>query len=135
MDRAGKDKILDTHRPGRFKSMRRIVLGGLIAVVIAVVGMAIADAQDFPRIRFSWYAPDTGSPVQIYELRLYDIDGGLDTTFTVPSQPGQQQTFEWDGEYLRRYRSQVRGIDALGRPGPWSALSDTCVFEDIEPEP
>ncbi len=115
--------------------MRHIVLGCLVTVLIAVVGMSIAEAQDPPRIDCTWRAPDTGSPVQQYELRILDVDGGLDTLVTVPAQPGATQVYQFDGQFLRRYISQVRGFDALGRPGTWSAFSDTTVFEEVEPEP
>jgi len=115
--------------------MRRLTVCVLIGVVIGLFGASFVVAQDPPRIRCRWQQPDTGSPVQLFELHVRDVDGGLDTTFTVPAQPGAEQLHEFGGEHLRRYVARVRGRDAQLRWGLWSNFSPVTVFEADEPEP
>lgn len=115
--------------------MRYIVLCVFIAMLVGVLSTAVVQAGDPPSIRCRWQAPDTGSPVHHYELQIVDVDGGLDTTVTVASRPGQQQEYVFEGAFLRRYISRVRGIDGQGRSGPWSNYSQIHVFEEEEPEP
>lgn len=115
--------------------MRYLVLAMSIALLGGVLGVALVQAAEGVEIRCRWQAPDTGSPVQVYELQIRDVDGGLDTTMTVPSRPGPEQVQVFEGEFLRRYIARVRGIDAQGRSGPWSNFSPIYVFEEEEPEP
>jgi hypothetical protein len=115
--------------------MRYLVLATSIALLGGVLGVALVQAAEGVDIRCRWQAPDSGSPVQVYELQIKDVDGGLDTTITVPSQPGSEQVQVFEGEFLRRYIARVRGIDAQGRSGPWSNFSQVYVFEEEEPEP
>lgn len=104
-------------------------------VLMGMLGAAVVQAGDPPSIRCRWQAPDSGSPVQFYELQILDVDGGLDTTLTVPSRPGPDQFHVFEGEFLRRYVSRVRGVDDQGRRGSWSLFSQIYVFEEEEPEP
>jgi len=115
--------------------MRYIALCSLVAVLMGLLGTSVVQAGGPPSIRCSWQAPSGGSPVQSYELQIIDVDGGLDTTITVASRPGLEQYHLFDGQFLRRYLSRVRGIDAQGRTGPWSNYSQIYVFEEEEPEP
>jgi len=135
MNGLGKDKFLDTLWSERCKSMRYIVLCALVAVLMGALSAAVVHAGDPPSIRCRWLAPDTGSPVHRYELQIIDVDGGLDTTVTVVPRPGREQDYLFEGEFLRRYISRVRGVDGQGRRGPWSNYSQIYVFEEEEPEP
>jgi len=112
-----------------------MIIGALVVAVGGLLTVDIVDAQDPPRIGCRWERPDTGSPVQSFELQVRDVDGGLDTTLTVPVQPGDEQVYEFEGEYLRRYVARVRAFDSMQRPGPWSNFSPVSVFEEDEPEP
>lgn len=115
--------------------MRKLAVWVMLGVVLFLFGASLVEAQDPPRIRCRWDRPETGSPVQTYELHVKDVDGGLDTVFTVPAQSGQEQVYEFDGTFLRRYVARVRGQDALLRWGPWSNFSPIADFEEDEPEP
>ena len=115
--------------------MRKLTVSVVLGAVLFLIGSSLVLAQGSPRIRCRWERPETGSPVQTYELHVKDVDGGLDTVFTVDAQPGVEQVYAFDGEYLRRYVARVRGQDALNRWGLWSNFSPVSVFEEDEPEP
>lgn len=135
LESSGKDKIFGTTQAGRYKSMRRMIVVAIATVIAAMLGVAVVGAQDSPRILCTWDRPDSGSPVQFYELEITDVDATVDTLLAVPAQPGVAQTYVFEGDYLRRYIARVRGVDDQQRRGPWSGYSPIYVFEQDEPEP
>ncbi len=115
--------------------MRRLmVMAVLVSSTLALT--ALGEILEPLRIRCQWSRPTTGSPVAIYQLSIVDVNGGLDTTYVVPAQAGEIQEFMFgDGDYMREYRARVRGVDADGDVGPWSAWSPLVTFEVEDPEP
>ena len=115
--------------------MRRLTVIPLL-VLMTFALTAIGDVQEPLRIRCEWQRPTSGSPVVLYQLQILDANGGLDTTYVVPSQAGEIQEFIFtDGDYMREYQARVRGLDADGDAGPWSGWSDLVAFEVDDPEP
>jgi hypothetical protein len=111
--------------------MRRLIVGIFLVVSIGLVGHSIGQPDDLPQIRCHWNAPDTGSPVHHYELHVWDVDtNDPDTTFIVPAQPGTEQEFTFEGQWYWHLAARVRGVDAQGRAGPWSGMS-----QDYQPQP
>ncbi len=116
--------------------MRRMAVLVILVSLSTVLISTVADAQNPLRIRCEWRAAADGTPPVLYQLQIMDLDGDVDTTFVVPARPGPVQEFYFvDGDYLRRYVSRVRGVDADGDEGPWSVWSVAYAFEVDDPEP
>jgi hypothetical protein len=114
--------------------MSRMIVATLVALLLIAILSDVARVEEPLRVRCQWQAPTSGSPAVLYHLQITDLDGGLDTTYVVPAQPGEVQEFYFlDGAYLRRYVARVRGIDADGDEGPWSAWSSIYAFEVEDP--
>jgi hypothetical protein len=95
-----------------------------------------ASAEEYLTAFVTWQAPLTGSPAVRYLVRIRDLDGTLNETYTVEAAPGLQQSFTFTRvEYARRYQGRVAAIDALGRQGPWSNWSPVYDRESSVPQP
>jgi hypothetical protein len=119
--------------------MKRRFFG--LALVLGLSGLlpgltGDASAEEFMTAYLQWQAPTTGSPAVRYLVRIRDIDGTLDETYTVDAVPGAEQSFTFTKvEYARRYQGRVAGIDALGRQGPWADWSPAYDREPPVPQP
>jgi hypothetical protein len=95
-----------------------------------------ASAQEYLTAYLKWNAPTTGSPAVRYLVRIRDLDGTLNETYTVDAVAGTEQRFTFAFvEYARRYQGRVAGIDARGRQGPWSNWSAIYDRESSVPQP
>jgi hypothetical protein len=114
--------------------MRRLVVAALMTFLLIMCFADRALVQEPLRVTCKWRVATEGSPAILYQLHIQDIDGGLDTTYVVPAQPGDTQEFHFvHGEYLRRYVARVRGVDVDGDEGPWSEWSEVASFEISDP--
>lgn len=74
------------------------------------------------QLRARWMPPSEGSPVEVYEIQVLQIDVGIWETFWT----GTDTTFV--DYYPSGTIVRVRGRDAKHRYGPYSAPSDTIRF-------
>jgi hypothetical protein len=119
--------------------MKRSFFG--LVLILALGGLTSgltgeASATEYLTAMVTWQAPLTGSAAVRYLVRIRDLDGTLNETYTVEAGPGQQQSFTFTRvEYARRYQGRVAAIDALGRQGPWSNWSPVYDRESSVPQP
>ncbi len=117
-------------------------------LVMAMILSAVAQAQTTPppRALVEWEAPLQGAPVVLWEIQvkvrhgpptevepiLVPVDAADPEAGAVP---GSHQSFllpEGIFLYDAIYRTRVRGFDAQGRAGEWSAWVD-CFFPTPDP--
>lgn len=103
-----------------------------LAAALGVIGVtrqcALAQTEETIEWIYEWTAPTSGSPVDHYEIQVHR-NGDL------------WQTDETDGDETHRTITvtfgddisvRVRGVDASGRRGQWSAASNV---ETVEKDP
>lgn len=100
--------------------MRKIVVISItIAAFVLLLG-ATASAD----VKAEWGAPTTGSPVEVYQVELQangELVASYETTETILIIP--QDVFQVGTPYVAR----VRGVDDLGREGPWTPWSEPYI--------
>jgi hypothetical protein len=114
----------------------------VILMVAVVVGCPVpgvvrdASAQEYSSADLTWTAPTSGALAVRYLVRIRDLDGTLNETYTVDAVSGINQRFTFTRlEYARRYQGRVAAIDAQGRQGPWSEWSPVYDRESSVPQP
>lgn len=93
----------------------------LAALVTVLLVPALAQSQTLVMpFTYTWTAPTTGSPVHHYEVQESSDNG---TTWTLIGSP-TTNTISVSFSVLVTHLVRVRGVDAAGRTGVYSSVSD-----------
>lgn len=94
----------------------------LAAVVVLLVALSSSAHAQTPTLMFTytWTAPTTGSPVHHYEVQTSSDNGANWTTVAAPTTNSTTLSLA----VLVTHVVRVRGVDASGRAGIYSPISD-----------
>lgn len=102
----------------------------LIAVALLLVLFSLpAGAQTSTSVTYTWTAPTTGSPCVSYEVER-TIDAG--TTWVAYTTTTSTTAIVVAPANVA-IQIRVRGVDALGRKGPWSQPADPYSYDPGAP--
>ena len=103
-----------------------------LAAALGVIGVtrqcALAQTEETIEWIYEWTAPTAGSPVHRYEIEVYR-NGDLWEQYETDGNETHKTIEVTFGDDIS---VRVRGRDASGRRGPWSAAS---VVETVEKDP